>query len=347
MVYGLAHGGRIERAKRLAHFMLTKMMRTDARGPYFLSAVGPDGAIVTDKPVLVVNEQAYGMCGLVALFEMTKDPRVLEQLRACHAAFEARFHDPEHGGFFDGFDRAADKPVKIKSYNSTVYVATSYLAELASVDSERAAAYRARLTELADLIARHFPDAKTGFIVENFTADWKPDWRDWQRQGENTIGVVGHNFQAAWLLMRLAGLPGVAAPSAKTWTKAARAILESMLAKPVLDPATGAVGDVYKRETAEPMWHTNKAWWQQAEAMMALTLAQKSGLLRTRKVLEARDRAVDFYFQHFVDRERGGEYDEVDPAGKPTANASKGHLGKSTYHTVELARYMKLYARGR
>ena len=98
------------------------------------------------------------------------------------------------------------------------------------------------------------------------------------------------------------------------------------------------------------MWHTNKAWWQQAEAIMALTLAEKSGVLSTDDVRSVRDQAVDFYFNHFVDWQGGGEFAEVTKDGTPVTDngviKDKGQWGKSTYHTVELARYMLAYMGG-
>jgi mannose/cellobiose epimerase-like protein (N-acyl-D-glucosamine 2-epimerase family) len=352
MVYGLAHGASVDpsylhRAKRSAEFLLTKMVRRDATGPYFLSAVDAQGSEVTPKTELVVNEQAYGLNGLVALYQVTRDPRLLDTIREAYAAFYKRFHDAEHGGFFDTFDRATGKPVRTKSYNSTVYVATSFLLELSAVDTERKAGYEKVLRELGDRVAGDFFDPKTGWIVENFTNDWKPEWRGWQKQGENTIGVVGHNFQAAWFLMRLADtFEGDATRQAK-YRATAREILGSMLDKPVVDWERGGFGDVFKRETSEPMWHTNKAWWQQAEAILSLTLAERDGILSgaaADRAKIARDQGLAFYLKHFIDRKNGGEFDNVDKDGNPTPDAVKGSLGKSTYHTVELARYMTDYA---
>ncbi len=347
MVYGLAHGSAVDaayldRARRGAKFIIEKMTRRDALGTYFVSAVDAQGNVVTDKPVLVVNEQAYGLNGLVALYRVTKDPELLARIREIYASFHRRFHDAELGGFYDGFELATGTPVRTKSYNSTVYVATSFLLELASADTERRPAYEAVVRELADLVAAKFPDPRTGWIVENFTRGWTPDWRDWQKQGESTIGIVGHNFQAAWFLMRAA--EAADPTSAASYRNVARTLLTSMLDKGAVDWERGGFFDAFKRESSEPMWNTNKAWWQQAEAILALTLAEKTGVLTTEKAALARRKGLEFYFGHFVDYRRGGEFDTVDKDGNPTPDAVKGSLGKSVYHTVELARYMREYS---
>jgi hypothetical protein len=112
MVYGLAHGSKINpkylaHAQRAAQFILNKMVRRDHIGPYFLSAVNAQGDIVPndrlkidehgrvdrERTRLLVNEQAYGLNGLVALYQVTRDDKVLrndkllETIRELYAAF--------------------------------------------------------------------------------------------------------------------------------------------------------------------------------------------------------------------------------------------------------------------
>jgi mannose/cellobiose epimerase-like protein (N-acyl-D-glucosamine 2-epimerase family) len=326
--------------------------------PYFLSIVDPAGARIGEQGPLVVNEQAYGFNGLVARLRRSGDPALYRRLRELYEAFYARFHDERGGGFFDQFDLASGQAVKTKSYNSTVYVATSFLLELALLDSAHQGEYLATARELADLVATRFLDPSTGWIVENFTADWAPDWRGWQRQavvdgngGERivSIGVVGHNFQAAWFLLRAAELPGTAPERAEAYLAAARSILHSMLGSAAVDWADGGVLDSFRREDGIPMWNSNKAWWQQAEAMMALTHADRIGLFADSgqriRAARARDQILQFYFAHFIDAKNGGEFPVVAKDGSPILSENKGALGTGSYHQVELAAFMKAYAR--
>jgi len=360
MAYGLAYGyaltgnaDDLRRSREVVRFLLTKMVRRDSAGrPYFLNAVDPTGTPVSPQTKLVVNEQAYGLNGLVALATVTPDMRekaeLLSRIRELYQAFVFRFHDGSttgKGGFYDGFDLNTGRAITTKSYNSTVYVATSFLLELAQLD--RQVAYLNPLTEIGDAVATDFPDPHTGWIVENFTSDWRPDWRGWQKQPEGTIGIVGHNFQAAWLLLRLSEEPWIGAGRQARYRAVAKTFLEAMLSKAAVDRQYGGFHDVFVRETSRTMWHTNKAWWQQAEGVMALTLAQKLGVLLTADATGVRDQAVNFYFASFIDRQRGGEYDVVTREGQPTAETMKGHLGKSTYHTVEFARFMMSYSAAR
>ncbi|NUM35410.1 MAG: AGE family epimerase/isomerase [Candidatus Brocadiae bacterium] len=347
MIYGLSNSLEISpsylvKAQKSANFLIKKMMRQDAIGPYFLSSVYPDGSTNADPDLLIVNEQAYGFCGLVALYEKTKEPYLLHTIRVAYRAFYKRFHDSQYGGFFDAFSLSTSKPIEKKSYNSTVYVATSFLFALSQSDVEYKKEYESTLLELGEIILQHFLDQDTGWIIENFDRQWKADWRDWQKQGEYTIGVVGHNFQAAWLLLRIYKL-FQKKPGMERYAKGGVYILESMLKRNAVDNTNGGFFDVLKRETSENMWHTNKAWWQQAEGILALTLAEKLGLLKTQHAKQARNMAVHFYFRYFVDRNGGGEFSVVEKNGNPIPNEMKAHKGKSTYHTVEMAEYMLAY----
>jgi mannose/cellobiose epimerase-like protein (N-acyl-D-glucosamine 2-epimerase family) len=365
MVYGLAHGSEVDPkflsyARATADFLLNKMRGADEKGPYFIASVDAKGVVANPTAPLVVNEQAYGLNGLVALYAKTRDPRLLAQIESSYDAFAKRFHDDEFGGYFDQFNLANQQPVRTKSYNSTVYVATSFLMELAELETPHRARYRQAVRELAGIVAKHFPDDVTGWIVENFTPDWKPDWRDWQKQmietpqGSRavTIGVTGHNFQAAWFLLRAAEFAEFPATERKAYRDSAASILTSMLKSKAVDREHGGVFDVFQRERDENMWHTNKAWWQQAEALLALTKAETARLFSDAAVAadaaQVRDQILKFYFAHFLDYKNGGEFPVVQADGTPvlTGNdGNKGQAGTGTYHQVELATFMKRYAR--
>lgn len=101
----------------------------------------------------------------------------------------SRFHDAKLGGFFDHIETATGRPDGLKSYNSMVCVATSYLMDLALVDqSPDAPEYGNLLREIADRVVESFIDDSTGFLVENFDREWRPVWRDWQLQKDNATG---------------------------------------------------------------------------------------------------------------------------------------------------------------
>lgn len=183
--------------------------------------------------------------------------------------------------------------------------------------------YIPTVQELADIVSQHFVDKDTGWIVENFTPDWRPDWRDWKKQTLETpegpqtftIGITGHNFQAAWFLMRAAEFSEIPELVRQNYLNVARDILTSMLKSRAIDRESGGVFDAFKRESDQPMWNTNKAWWQQAEALLALTKALSINLFASDPMIEdtkgVRDSILAFYFTHFIDHNKGGEFPVV------------------------------------
>jgi hypothetical protein len=120
-----------------------------------------------------------------------------------------------------------------------------------------------------------------------------------------------------------------------------------MLNKPVIDWERGGVYDAFERHKDKTMWNSNKAWWQQEQAVCALILALKRGVLKDPAVVQKARRAVEggiaFFFDNFVDHVHGSEFDVVQEGGKPPPEATKGNPGKSAYHTVEFMRYLERY----
>jgi mannose/cellobiose epimerase-like protein (N-acyl-D-glucosamine 2-epimerase family) len=330
-----------------------------------------------DRRDLVINEQAYGLTGLIAYYRATPDAaekaRALEAIRAGHNYLTRHFSDYD-GTLFDNVDAASGRAVgpwsevapnpavlldgvatpervrtePTKSYNSTVYPATSALLEMAELDDAptRERALR-QVKALAEAFTAHFPpntpDVTSGqpdkslFIRENFTRDWRTQWRGWQKQPEGSIGVVGHNFQGAWFLLRAESLlkrEGLVELGDHRYLRAARQIVDNMLSCGAFDKQRGGVYDVFVRETGKPMWHTNKAFWQQEQAYCGLkALAARTG---EEKYAAAARQVLSFWNDHFIDDKIGGIHQTVSQDGTPLTDP-KGGPGISSYHAVEMA----------
>lgn len=364
-IYGLAKAYELtgearylDFARKMADSYVARFVDRSIDPPGFHENVDWDPTSKTSTPrsadALTVNHQSYGLAGLVALYKVTRDPELLATIRELHQGFVKRFHDDEKGGFYDSSSRASGQPDGLKSYNSTVYVATSYLQELAQLDTGPGHpdtppfSYSGLMRELTDLILEHFLDPKTGFLVENFDRDWNPAWRSWQSQevdGQTfSISIVGHNTQTAWLLLEQFELTGD--PRLKD---AAVGILSSMLERGI-DWENGGAYNAAKREAPTDqrwMWGTNKAWWQQAETLQAFLLADKLGVLDDVRSpqgtgREALEKTLSFW-NHFV-APAGGEHGEVTETGQPVDGPLSG-FGKATYHMAQLASTTADYAR--
>jgi mannose/cellobiose epimerase-like protein (N-acyl-D-glucosamine 2-epimerase family) len=331
----------LDLAKHGVDFILRHHMQRHANGEVsWFQRVNRDGSLPegeVSKP-WVINEQTYGLAGLIEYYKVTKDPKILDIIRSGHKFITNHFADRRNGGFFDSVDSGTREPVRTKSYNSTVYPATSALLEMADIaQGEWKKEVLAQVKDLADLFVSHFPDDGTGFIKENFTSDWREDWRGWQRQPEGTIGVTGHNTQGALFLLRAQRLlqrEGMLSPDeSSAYRDTAKKVVDSILERGY-DKERGGWYDVFVRETGKNMWHNNKAFWQQEEGYLA-TLAM-SRLDGDPKYREASAKTLEFWDRFFIDREIGGDRMTVAADGTPVADP-KGGPGKSSYHSTELA----------
>ncbi|MEQ8186355.1 MAG: AGE family epimerase/isomerase [Candidatus Eremiobacterota bacterium] len=332
----------LDMAKHGVDFVLSHHMnKTDNGEVFWTQRVDKKGNIPegSSEDSLAINEQTYGLTGLIAYYKATKDPEILEVIKGGHKFLTEHFTDKEKGGFFDSVNSGTFEANKTKSYNSTVYPATSALLDMAEIaEGDWKKEVMGQLKELSGDFIKYFPDPSTGFIKENFTSDWNEDWRGWQKQPEGTIGVTGHNTQGALFLLRAERLLAkeglLTDEESKAYKDSAKNILDSILEKGY-DKQNGGWFDVFVRETGKNMWHTNKAFWQQEEGYLA-TLAM-SKIDGDPKYKEATDKTLQFWDKYFMDREVGGDRQTVAQDGTALTDP-KGGPGKSSYHSVEMAK---------
>ncbi len=324
----------LDLAKHGVDFILKNHMRKNAEGEvYWVQHVGKDGtpAEGEDSASLVINQQTYGLTGLIAYYKATKDPQILEVIKGGHKFLTEHFADKTNSGFFESINQNSLEPDRVKSYNSTVYPATSALLDMADIaEGEWKKEILGQIKDLADIVVKHFPDEKTGFIKENFTENWQEDWRSWQKQPEGSIGVAGHNTQAALFLLRAEKLLGL---KDSDYSKTAKIFMDSMIEKG-FDNERGGSYDVFVRETGQNMWHNNKPFWQQEEGYLAALASSK--VFGDPKYKETADKTLAFWDRYFIDREIGGDRQTVAQDGSPLTDP-KGGPGKSSYHAVEMA----------
>lgn len=332
----------LELAKHGVDFILNHHMRTDDKGEvYWIQQVDKKGNPTegAENAPLMINEQTYGLTGLIEYYKASKDPKILDIIHKGHEFITNHYSDSKNDGFFDSVSSGNFEAARTKSYNSTIYPATSALLEIADIaDGDWKKQVTGQIKELADVFIRNFPDPKTGFIKENFTEDWKEDWRGWQKQPEGSIGVTGHNTQGALFLLRAERMLNAEGMITKEesgkYKAAAKTILNSILDRGY-DNEHGGWYDVFVRETGKNMWHTNKAFWQQEEGYLA-TLAM-SKIDSDPKYKEASEQTLKFWDNYFIDREIGGDRMTVAADGAALTDP-KGGPGKSSYHSTEMAK---------
>jgi mannose-6-phosphate isomerase len=183
-------------------YFLTRYRRQDG---LFRTVVAPDGSPIDDRPVLY--DQAFALLAFAAApavlgpsFDL---PGEGEQLRL---AVLSQFHRP--GG---GFNSLASPGLPLQS-NPHMHLLESALAWF---QASGLPAWRALADEIGELALRHFIDAQSGGLRENFDDAWAPV------QGvAGRIVEPGHQFEWAWMLLNWNG------PWREDARKAARRLIE-------------------------------------------------------------------------------------------------------------------------
>jgi mannobiose 2-epimerase len=202
------------------------------------------------------------------------------------------------------------------------------------------ASHRRHLTEVIDLILSKMLHAGNGLGIAQFSYDFTPlpaiiFNTAWGRDAAPRTGQTakpldqtspGHNVEFAWLLMHAADVLGV--PREK-YAGTLRRMCDHCIAFGIDHEYGGVYADV---PMDRPTDLTEKQFWQQAEALVAMLDACL--LLRDTVYWDAFRDVFDFVFRKFIALDAGGEwYERLDRQGN-VLDGALGHSWKSSYHTV-------------
>lgn len=335
MIYGLAYSHQLApenlpRAKKLAQFQLNHLVvshNKDTALPYFKSfvEVGLKDTTVNTPDAVDIWQQSYGLNGLSELYRQTKEPTLLSKIHRLHDAFVSRFHDPNNGGFWADVPLNGKAKPSRKSLQSLMYPLTAYMLNLWQADKIHGHKYQEHIVENIELLYQYGWNTETAWVNVNFD-------KDWQLSGSNNRVLAGHNFQLAALLQRAAELPFVDVSQSQRWRKRAQVIVDKTMTKPIFSDKTKAsFYSAYNLEDNSVI-DSRKAWWQHAEAVIALSL--------DKRYPDELNNIKTFFLQHFIDRSKGGEFFYLDQDNHPQTEELKGSIGKSAYHTTEMFRYL-------
>ncbi|GJM63285.1 AGE family epimerase/isomerase [Persicobacter diffluens] len=334
MIYGLAlasdyYEGNLERASELVQFQWKHLVNMEEG--YFYPMVDEDNA---HEPQIAwdVWQQAYGLCGLSEYYRKTGDAALLKKIHVMHDGFINRFHDEKNGGFWAIVDREGGVKGS-KTLQSLMYPVTAYMGNLWQADVAHAASYEPYIRENLEIAAQSAWNAKTNWVNFKFDDAWNPCLLV---DEENLCFTVspGHNFQLASLFLRAKYFSFLEKETIGHYEELGRAILKATLAKPIYPEGNLANGFYSKvNPLTNEVLDDRKTWWQHAEAILALSLAGKE-FEKERLLLES------FFFNHFADTGRGGEYFYVTAENAPVIEEWKGSVGKSIYHSVEMIRFL-------
>ena len=335
LIYAMAYSSEffpqnLPKARAAVDFQLNNMLGEDEFGPYFLSWFSETHPDVGKE--LDIWQQAYGLCGLVELYRQTKDASLLLKIHQLHIALVKRFQDKQSKGFVAHYTVGEGQEKDSKSLQSLMYPITAYLVNLWLADESNRSQYQPLLEEHIRMLASIGWDHSTGWVNVKFDENWQAC----KHEPDNICNTVspGHNFQLAALFLRASHWPFVSEKHQRAYRTLGESIVDVTLDKFIYNEQgiQGGFARAYNPLTNQSE-DRRKSWWQHCEALIALSLANNQN--------EKRDKLLNFFMNHFFDRQFGGEYFLLDAKNQPHINELKGSIGKSAYHTTEMIRFMR------
>ncbi|NME68022.1 AGE family epimerase/isomerase [Flammeovirga aprica] len=335
LIYGLSFASRynpsyLNKAKAVATFQKKHLIGNSKAGYYSHSFVENQKAGGQNK--LDVWQQAYGLCGLSELYRQTHDLETLPILHQLHKGFITRFRDKEAGGLWGEYNIESGPVSGSKSLQSLMYPLTAYMINLWEADQENRAFYENQIKENLDLLYRYGWNSKTEWVNVQLNDDWTPKVKE---DGSMNFSVtVGHNFQLSALLLRASKFPFLSVEQKENYERLGQEIIDITLQKNIFHH--GKIQNGFYSEfnpNTSKVLDDRKTWWQHAEAIIALSLYEG-------KYDDERHLFEQYFFNTFADRKYGGEYFYASKDDQPITSELKGSIGKSTYHTIEMIRFL-------
>ncbi len=305
----------LEMARRAYRDLTDNFTDREAGGLYW--SITADGRPADTRKQ--VYGQVFGIYALAEYYRATGEQPALDQAIAIYRLLETHARDPEHGGYFDVFDRnwrrTADATNLLgnapKSQNSHIHILEAFT-NLLRVWPD--AGLRERQRALIELMLDRIIDARTRHLVLFFKADWTP-------LGDEVS--YGHDIELSWLLVEAADVLGDPALGARV-----RPVALAM-ADAVLQEGVAADGGMFDEGGPRGITRDSKGWWSQAEAAVGFLNAYE--LSRDPRYLAAARHSWDFIQAKVVDRTYGDWVISVSRDGRPTTGP-KIETWKCPYH---------------
>jgi len=338
LIYGFSFASAIDnsnlnKAKNAANFQMNNLIGQDSIGSYFISFIDVPSYTIDSSLNMDIWQQGYGLCGLSELYRNDGEADLLSKIHRYHNDFVKRFHDDINGGFYGNYNNKDGKVSGSKSLQSLMYPITAYMENLWSADAANRNKYEPYLKENLRIAYDSGWNRKLGWVNIKFDDAWQPCEHPSAEKPCFTV-APGHNFQFASLLLRTKNWDFLTPEEQTKYQKLGIEILTTTLKKQIY-PKDNLSQGFYSEVNPvnNKIIDKRKTWWQHCEALIALSLADRK-FEKELKELE------QFYFNSFPDKENGGEFFYIDENNIPQADEKKGNIGKSTYHTVEMIRFL-------
>jgi hypothetical protein len=300
-------------------------------------------------PYITPHSLAYAAASQLALYDVTGNQPALERAKQLWRTIRKNFKNDD-GGLVNGWNPVFSQKTNIVDFASTVYVATAsgldLLPLLHGVEAEK---HRQLLINLGKIVARQMM-MPNSLMVERLSADlepvrnpnWFPKYQDdagVERPGDYSI--AGHQAQAVWFLLRLLSLD-LEPRDNELFKIVIRREFDFLLQEPFVDLKRGGIVNVFVRQTGLPYhesWAKTKAFWQQAELILALTEAKRLHVYDNALSQSVLEKTVGF-LRHYFDENNNPMAAVVTAEGNPTVDDRENIAPIFAYHLTELRRFV-------
>lgn len=276
---------------------------------------GPDTGFawsLTDRRKRLLG-QVFPLYAISEYAAVSGDPEAAALARQIFDLIEGRYRDAAHGGYRCIEPTHDGSPIP-KTVNEHLHVLEAYTA-FASIAPDPAV--RQRLLELILILTSSAVRKTSGTCTDRHRADWTPLLdRDHARIS------FGHDLESTWLVLDACRAIGLPAALVLDWC---RTLLETTI-RWGWDARAGGVH--FGGPLNGPADQREKAWWVQAEALVAgLTLYRQTGDPRWAAFYQG---VLTWLVRRQVDWEHGDWHALVWPSGQITGN--KADEWKEPYH---------------
>jgi mannobiose 2-epimerase len=273
-------------------------------------------SVQTTKTTFV---QVYAITGLAMYYFVTHDSTAYKYIEESNEFLERYAWDNNEGGYFNMMNRDWSVSDSNKSFSSQVTPVSGYLFYLYQATREQK--YLDQINKILEVTMKNMVDNESGWILEDFTSNWEYIHG---REDASEINI-GHNIEAAWMLLRSYLITGY-----QPHLKSALSIADNIDRSGVFRE-----NGIWLTTTGRlsPSGHSAETyWWIQAYGnMLNLYLYH---IVRDSKYLDDFRKGSDFWDSFFMDRKHGDTFFSVDTSGG-IIDATKATRFKTSYHSME------------
>ncbi|MBI4657651.1 MAG: AGE family epimerase/isomerase [Verrucomicrobia bacterium] len=284
---------------------------------------------VTSKTVPL---QLYTDVGLTLYFFVTGEEKVLARVKESVGLRKSRAKDAQFRGYFQALQNDLSVQDDSKSKHSHYGYASSLLVPLflATRDAE----VLRFAEELLQITRQRLVDREQGW-VRGFPSALNRTWNLALGSAVKELVSPGAQLTAALVFLRVGEIT-----NSDVYRYEGRRLAEQVI-QAAWDPARGGWHDVIERAPPYSLPEPQRvSWWVQCYgSFVQLHLYH---LTRENRYLEQFTKMASFWNEHFLDKEFGGVFRTVTPAGTPV-DTEKAVVWKASYHEMEFGLLNYLY----